>query len=136
MKIKTDNIFQVVEIDASISDVYKCLIDEKLHAKFTGMSAHISKEVGGEFETCDGANSGFNIYLKKNEKIVQAWSQKEMGEGVYTIVNIELEKIEHGTRINFNHLGVPEEHSGRLTEGWKKVYWGPLTDFLTQKVLS
>jgi activator of HSP90 ATPase len=136
MKIKTDNIFQVTEVDATPAEVFKCFMDEKIHAKFTGMKATISKEVGGEFETCDGMNSGYNVFIKKNEKIVQAWTQKGMGDSAFTIVHIDLEKTDHGTRINFNHLGVPEEHSGRLTEGWKKIYWEPLKDFLSQKVTA
>ena len=32
MKLKTDNIFQVVELDCQPAEVYKALTDEKLHA--------------------------------------------------------------------------------------------------------
>jgi activator of HSP90 ATPase len=136
MRIKTDNIFQVVDLDATPAEVFKCLMDEKIHANFTGMNARISKEVGGTFETCDGQNTGYNLVIEKNHRIVQAWTQDEMGSGVYTVLVIEIEKLDHGCRINMNHLGVPEEHSGRLTEAWKKVYWEPLRDYLGQKVMS
>ncbi|MDH5296478.1 MAG: SRPBCC domain-containing protein [Nitrospirota bacterium] len=136
MKIKTDNIFHVVELDASISEVYKALIDEKLHAKFTGMTAKIDPVVGGHFETTDGESFGFILHLAKNKKIVQAWSHKSFPAGYYSIVDIDLEKTDGGTRINFNHIGVPEDKSGWLTEGWKRIYWIPLKSFLEEKVLQ
>lgn len=135
MKLKTDNIFQITELEASPADVYKALMDEKLHAKFTGMTAKIDGRVGGEFETTDGDSSGYFLYLEKNKRIVQAWTHKEFDPGFYSTVYLDLEKIEKGTRLNFNHIGVPDEHVGWLTEGWKKIYWEPLKDFLEEKVL-
>jgi hypothetical protein len=50
------------------------------------------------------------------------------------VVHIDLEPTEKGTRVNFNHIGVPEESSGWLTEAWKRVYWNRLKDFLDEKV--
>ncbi|MCC6600933.1 MAG: SRPBCC domain-containing protein [Crocinitomicaceae bacterium] len=135
MKLKTDNIFQVIDLEAGISDVYNALVDEKLHAKFTGMKASIDATIGGKFDTTDHESFGYFLFIRKNKKIVQAWSHKSFKEGFYTIVDIELEKTETGTRINFNHIGVPEEHSGWLTEGWKRIYWDPLKEFLEEKVL-
>lgn len=136
MKIKTDNIFQITEIEASPSKVYKALIDEKLHAKFTGMTAELNPEVGGQFNTTDGESFGFFVHLEPNRKIVQAWSHRQFAPGTFTVVDIDLEKTETGTRLNFNHLAVPEEHSGWLTEGWKRIYWNPLKEFLEEKVLD
>lgn len=134
MKIKTDNIFQITELEASASEVYKALVDEKLHAKFTGMKAHIDAKVGGHFDTTDGESFGFFVHLLENKKIVQAWTHRQFEPGTYTIVDIDLEETETGTRINFNHIGVPEQHSGWLTEGWKRIYWNPLKEFLDEKV--
>jgi len=134
MKLKTDNIFQITEVEASISEVYNALIDEKLHAKFTGMSAKIDPKVGGHFDTTDGESFGYFVHLLENKTIVQAWSHRQFEPGSYTIVHIDLEETETGTRINFNHLGVPEQHSGWLTEGWKRIYWNPLKEFLDEKV--
>lgn len=136
MKLKTDNIFHVVELEASPAEVYKALIDEKLHSKFTGMGAKIDPVIGGHFETTDGESFGYILHLIKNKKIVKAWSHKSFTPGFFTVVDIDLEKTENGTRINFNHIGVPEEHSGWLTEGWKRIYWEPLKAFLDEKVLQ
>lgn len=136
MKIKTDNIFQVTEIDADIPSVYEALMDEKVRTAFTGMAASIDRQVGGRFATWDGAATGITLYLKPNERIVQAWTHRDFAPGVYTTVVVDLEKPESGsgTRINFNHLGVPEEHAGWLTESWKKMIWIPLKEYLESKV--
>lgn len=136
MKLKTDNIFQIVELDCGVNDVYKAFMDEKLHAKFTSMKAHIDARVGGTFETTDGESFGFIVHLQENKKIVMSWSHKSFTPGFFTTVDIELEPTETGCRINFNHLSVPEEHSGWLTEGWKRIYWEPLREFMNEKVVG
>lgn len=133
MKIKTDNIFQFIEIAAPVDKVYEALMDEKKHAEFTGMSAKLENKVGGNFELTDGESFGFNVFLAKNKTIVQAWSHRSFVEGFFSIVHIDL--VENGahTVLNFNHIGVPEEHSGWLTEGWKRIYWEPLKEYLEKK---
>jgi activator of HSP90 ATPase len=134
MKLKTDNIFQVVELDCQPAEVYKALTDEKLHAKFTNMRAKLDCRVGGQFNTTDGESFGYIVFLEQDKTLVMAWSHKSFTPGFFTTVHIELEAFEGGTRLNFNHLGVPEEHSGWLTEGWKRIYWEPLKDFICDKV--
>jgi activator of HSP90 ATPase len=135
MKLKTDNIFMVTEVECSPSKVYEALMDEKLHAKFTAMRAKIDPRVGGQFETTDGESFGYILHLDQDKKIVKAWSHKSFVKGHFSIVDVDLEQTESGCRINFNHVGVPEEHSGWLTEGWRRIYWEPLKDFLEEKVL-
>lgn len=130
MKLKTDNIFQVIEIKSTPAKVYEALTAEKKHAEFTGMTARIVNAVGGEFEVTDGESFGYVVYLQENKTIVKSWSHKSFIPGFYTTVHIDLEETPEGTRINFNHLGVPEEHSGWLTEGWKRIYWEPLKAYL------
>ena len=136
MKIKTDNIFQVVEFEAPVQEVYEALTKEQLHARFTGMPAQIENHVGGMFRTCGQFNFGYNLFLDENKRIVQAWSHKDFTQGFYSTVVMDFEKTENGTRINFNHLGVPEEHCGWLTEGWRKTYWEPLKNFLEVKLVK
>jgi activator of HSP90 ATPase len=134
MKLKTDNIFQVVELDCQPAEVYKALTDEKLHAKFTDMKAKIDCRVGGQFNTTDGESFGYVVFLEQDKTLVMAWSHKSFTPGFFTTVHIDLEPFEGGTRLNFNHIGVPEEHSGWLTEGWKRIYWDPLKEFIVDKV--
>lgn len=130
MKLKTDNIFQIIEINAPVDEVYAALMEEKKHAEFTGMSAKLDGVVGGKFELTDGESFGFNVFIEKNKTIVQAWSHKSFQEGFFSTVHIDLVDNNGTTVLNFNHLAVPEEHSGWLTEGWKRIYWEPLKAYL------
>jgi activator of HSP90 ATPase len=130
MKLKTDNIFQVIEIKSTPAKVYEALTVESVHAEFTGMSASIIDAVGSAFEVTDGESFGYVVFLQKNKTIVKSWSHKSFMAGFFTTVHIDLEETPEGTRINFNHIGVPEEHSGWLTEGWKRIYWEPLKAYL------
>jgi activator of HSP90 ATPase len=135
MKLKTDNIFQITELEAVPSRVYQALMNSQEHAAFTGMEVTIDPQVGGVFETFDHEASGMFLDLEKDKRIVQSWRHTEFPAGFYSVVHIDLEPTEKGTRVNFNHIGVPEESSGWLTEAWKKVYWNRLKDFLDEKVL-
>ncbi|MFZ6052254.1 SRPBCC domain-containing protein [Halocola ammonii] len=129
MQIKSDNIFQVVELNAKPSEVYEALMNSKKHRDFTRMKASISEEEGGQFETCNKRVFGFTTKLIKNKKIVQAWSHKNFPGQQFSVVDIELEKTKNGTRLNFNHIGVPEICAGWLTEMWRKTYWMPLENY-------
>jgi activator of HSP90 ATPase len=136
MKIKTDNIFQVIELESSVSEVYQALTDAHLLTKLTGMAASMETEEGGTFHAWDNRCHGYMLHLKKDTRIVQAWRHNDFPEGMYSVVIFDLESTETGSRVSFNHTGVPEDASGWLTETWKKDFWVPITEHLNDKVLS
>jgi len=135
MKIKTENIFQITELEVPVSKVYKTLLDSKRHTAFSGMATHIDGRVGGAFNTFDGAATGSILELVKDRRIVLSWRHRDFPEGLHTIIHIDLEKTESGVRLNFNHIGVPEASCGWLTESWRKTYWNRLKEFLEEEVL-
>jgi activator of HSP90 ATPase len=136
MKIKTDNIFQVIEFESSVSEVYNALTDSNLLGKLTGMAASMETREGGAFHAWDNRCHGYMLYLKKETRIVQAWRHNDFPEGMYSIVTFDLEVTETGSRVSFNHTGVPEDASGWLTDTWRRDFWEPITEHLNDKVLS
>lgn len=134
MKKNTENIFQVVEVEASPKAIYDAFLDPETHSSFTGLKAQIDPVEGGFFKACNGRNMGYNIKLIPNKRIIQTWTHIDFPTNHYSIVDIELEKTEDGTRINFNHIGVPDSCDGWLTEGWMRRYWIPLKEFAEAKV--
>jgi activator of HSP90 ATPase len=136
MKIKTDNIFQVIEFECGVAEVYKALTDAQLLSRLTGMSAQMEKQEGTTFHAWDNRCHGYMLHLKENSRVVQAWRHIDFPEGMYSIVTFDFEATETGSRVSFNHTGVPEEASGWLTETWKKDFWVPITEHLSDKVLS
>ena len=128
--IRKKAIKQSVAIKAAPHEVYEALMDSKQHAKFTGALAKISYKVGGKIMAYDGYISGKNLDLKKNKKIVQAWTTSEWPKGHFSKVIFVLKEIKGATRLTFTHTGVPAEHASSISQGWKDYYWKPLKKFL------
>jgi uncharacterized protein YndB with AHSA1/START domain len=121
MKLKTENIFQITEIPTSRNAVYEALTDAKVFFSITGLHAEFHSEAGTYFQSENKKVSGYYLSLEPNEYIVMAWRHEYFHRGIHTIVHIELTDMDNGgTRIHFNHIGVPEEHAGWLTEHWRK----------------
>ena len=123
-------IHQEIQFDASADKIYAALIDEKEHSAFTGEPAEISSDAGGTFSCYGGQIGGRNIELVPGKRIVQAWRVGAWGEGVYTIVKIELAADGDGTRLVLDHTGVAEDMAENLESGWHARYWEPLTAYL------
>jgi activator of HSP90 ATPase len=134
MKIKTDNIFQVIELPCSTIDAYRALTDATLLSRLTGMSAEMDASEGGVFHAWNNRCHGYMLYLKQNTRIVQSWRHSDFQEGIYTTVFFDIETTESGSRVSFNHVGVPEEASGWLTEAWRKDFWEPIIEHLSERV--
>jgi uncharacterized protein YndB with AHSA1/START domain len=127
-------IHQEVIIKATPQRIYRALMTSKEHETFTANGkAKISRKVGGAFSAHDGYVSGINLELKPGKRIVQAWRVKGMPEGVYSVVRFELKKVRGGTRLVFDQTGLPPEHVGHLSSGWKARYWRPLKAYLEEK---
>jgi uncharacterized protein YndB with AHSA1/START domain len=128
------SIHQEVTIKAAPQRIYRAFMTSKEHEAFTANGkAKISSKVGGVFSAHDGYVSGINVELKPGKRIVQAWRAKGMPEGVYSIVRFELKKVRGGTRLVFDQTGLPPEHVGHLSSGWKARYWTPLKAYLEKK---
>jgi len=134
MKIKTDNIFQVIEIESGSETIYQALTNPELLTELTGMSAEMSSQEGGTFHAWNNRSHGYIMRLIPGKRIVQAWRHDAFEDGMYSTVIIDIESTETGSRVSFNHIGVPETESGWLTETWKKDFWNPLSEHLEQKV--
>ncbi|MFN0032665.1 MAG: SRPBCC domain-containing protein [Flavobacteriales bacterium] len=136
MKIKTDNIFQVIELETTREEAYRALTDAALLTRLTGMSANMDSHEGGVFHAWNNKCHGYIMRLIPGVRIVQAWTHDTFAEGMYSTVIFDIESTDHGCRVSFNHIGVPEDCSGWLTETWRRDFWEPLTEHLTDKVLS
>lgn len=136
MKVNTENIFQVIELDSSTQEVYNTFLSEAKHSDFTEMTAKIEPYEGGEFEACDGRATGRILKLVKNKRIVVAWTHTKFPKNHFSVVDIYIEMTDKGCRIDFNHLGVPSSCDGWMTETWMKTYWSRLKDYMNKPVLA
>jgi activator of HSP90 ATPase len=122
-----------VEFRAKPSEVYEALMDSVRHAAFSGAPAKISRKEGGAFQCYDGSIDGRNVELIENERIVQAWRISDWDEGIWSIVHFELAKSKKGTKLVFDHSGIPEDARDGIDEGWTSHYWNPIQKYLAKK---
>jgi uncharacterized protein YndB with AHSA1/START domain len=128
------SIHHEVVIKATPARIYRALMNSKEHEAFTANGkAKVSAKVGGAFYAHGGYVRGINVELKPGKRIVQAWRVKGMPDSVYSIVRFELKKMRGGTRLVFDQTGLPPEHVGHLSSGWKARYWKPLKAHLETK---
>lgn len=135
MMIKTANIFQVFNVDAKPSEVFDMLMNEQKHAAFTGKEASIDACEGGRFAFCNNNHTGYFMRIIKNKRIVLCWTHRKFPRHHFSVVDLQFEKNdEGGTQISLNHIGVPETCDGWLTEAWRKTYWEPLSEYISETV--
>lgn len=125
------DIEQTVEFNTSTHEIYELLMYEKKHTEFTGASANISREVGGEFSVWGGYATGKNVELIPDEKIVQTWRASDWPESEMSKVTFELRDKDGRCELNFSQSGVPRDFVEDIRQGWKDNYWD-----LMQKYLS
>jgi activator of HSP90 ATPase len=128
--VKTKSIRQTATFKASPHKVYEALMDAKLHARFTGGKATISRKVGGKFSVFDGYAEGINLELIPDVKIVQSWRAGDWPEGVYSKATFSLKANEGSTRLTFTQTGVPENQYEDVSQGWRDYYWVPMKEML------
>ena len=131
----SESIHQEVVFKAQRKRVYEALTQEEQFAQVTdfvmkGASAKISPDVGGAFSIFGGVIVGRHIELLPDERIVQAWREKDWAAGFYSIVRFELNEQGSQTKLVFDHTGFPEGAASHLAPGWWSHYWEPLQKYL------
>jgi activator of HSP90 ATPase len=130
-----ESIHQEVAFKAPRKRIYEALTDEKKFSQVTdfimkGASTEISREVGGSFSIFGGMITGRHVELAPDERIVQAWREKDWPAGVYSVVRFQLEGQGAETKLVFEHAGFPHGAAVHLAPGWWSHYWEPLQKYL------
>lgn len=124
------SLHQEIELSATPQRIFDVLLDSKLFAAFTGMTATIDPKPGGAFSIFGGMIEGRNIEIISGQRIVQAWRRTSWDPGVYSIVHFELKSSAAGTLVILDHTGFPEGDFDHLDPGWHLRYWDPLKKYL------
>ena len=132
--MKTKNIRQSVNFNASPEAVYELIMDSAKLAAFTGNAAKTSRKPNGKFHVFGGYCRGYNIELEPPKKIVQAWHFAEDGwpDDHFSVCTFTLAANGKGTKLSFAQTGVPEHKAKSLSDGWKQYFWSPMKAFLAK----
>ncbi|HEX5235431.1 MAG TPA: SRPBCC family protein [Silvibacterium sp.] len=129
-KLRT-SLHQEIDFKAKPQRIYDALLSSKEFAAFSGAPAEIDPKAGGAFTLFGGMIVGRNIELVPNHRIVQAWRPPgDFAEGTYSLVKIELQSEDPGTKLILDHTGFPEGSFDHLDPGWHSHYWEPFKKFL------
>jgi uncharacterized protein YndB with AHSA1/START domain len=132
--MKVTTIRQSVTLPGTPKQVYDALMTTRGHKAFTGDHARISPHVGGKFMAWGGYIHGTNLRLVPGKTIIQTWRAMEetWPKGYESQVRFDLTATPRGTRVKFTHSGVPVDHVGHLSSGWKSHDWAPLRAYLSK----
>lgn len=130
-----DAIHQEVPLKASPARIYATLTDARLFAKVSGVvmpgsSATVTAEPGAAFSLFNGIIQGRNIECATNERLVQAWREKDWPAGIFTLVRFHLNAKGAETLIVFDQTGIPKGDASHLAPGWWSHYWEPMKKVL------
>jgi uncharacterized protein YndB with AHSA1/START domain len=133
MKTETRTLHHTVTFNASPAEVYKAFMDSRQHAAFTGMKAKIVAKEGGKFAVCGPNNFGVSLVLEPGRRIVQAWAHRDLPEGHYTIIDLQLKKKGKKTVLEFYQYATPASAYGWLDKGWYVAYWNKMNVYFDAK---
>jgi uncharacterized protein YndB with AHSA1/START domain len=124
-----------VIIPATPEEVYHAWLSSDGHTAMTGSPAHISEDVGGDFDAWDGYIHGKNLELKPHSLIVQSWRTSEFSDDEPdSRLEISLEPIGDHTKLTLCHTGLPP-HGGQYEEGWVESYFEPMKEYFSSRKL-
>ncbi|MES2558630.1 MAG: SRPBCC family protein [Bacteroidota bacterium] len=126
------DIHQTLTFPTDALDLYKCIMDARMHSSFTGDEAVIEDKEGTTFSAFGGYITGKNIVLERGKKIVQTWKAREEGwpEDHYSEVVFVFKNIDGGCELDFFHLAIPAHNAEAIEKGWTEYYWEPLRIYL------
>lgn len=131
--MKTKSIQQEQIFNAPPDEVYNLLMNEELHATFTGSETCISNREGEGFTAYGGYITGKNVELIPGEKIVQLWRAEEEGwpgNHFSMVVFTFTKEGKNKTKMLFEQSGIPEHKAIDIDRGWVEYYWEPMKRLL------
>jgi activator of HSP90 ATPase len=130
----TPPIIQSVKLSATPEELYRTILDSKLHTAMTGMPATISNKVGAKWSAFGGSICGQNLMLIPGKMIVQAWRSTHFKKtDPDSVMVMTFSKVAGGARIDLVHVNVSAQDHKGVTNGWKQYYWEPWRAYLRKK---
>lgn len=127
----TPPIIQSIKLPASPEELYRTIVDSKLHTAMTGVPAKISNKVGAKWRAFGGSISGRNLMLVPGKMIVQSWRSTYFKKtDPDSVMTMTFTKVAGGTRIDLVHANVAAQDHKGVTNGWKQYYWDPWRTYI------
>jgi activator of HSP90 ATPase len=123
---------QTVRFRTTPHALFEMYLDSKKHSKSTGMTARVSRKLGGRFRAFAGKLEGKNLLIVHDRQIVQLWRATHWKKEDWSILILTFSKVTGGAQIDLVHVGVPAYDQKGVRKGWPKFYWRPWKKFLAE----
>jgi len=80
--------------------------------------------------------SGFNLALKPDHKIVQAWRALDWWPDHYSVAIFNLKAVKDGTELACPGRGFRRTIMTATCRGWTETHWTPMKEILEHGVIS
>lgn len=114
-------------IDATPEEVFSAVTNPFTIELWSGFPAQMEAKEETEFSIFDGDISGRNIKVIENQLLVQEWYFGDSPE--QSVVTISLKSHKLGTKIDLEHINIPDDEFDDFVEGWNDYYWGAIKEF-------
>ncbi|MDR0766520.1 MAG: SRPBCC domain-containing protein [Odoribacteraceae bacterium] len=109
-----------MEITADPAEVFAALTNPFQIEAWSGFPAEMKAEEGFLFSLWDGDICGMNLKVLPGRLLVQEWF---FGETEHpSIVTLRLKKAGDKTRVELEHVNIPDDVHDEITRGWKEYY--------------
>ncbi|KAM7535416.1 hypothetical protein Aperf_G00000096955 [Anoplocephala perfoliata] len=107
-------------------DLYRVFVTEELTKHFTRDNATVQPVPGGTYSIFGGNVLGNFIELEANKTISMSWRKSNWPEGHLSLVKMEFERSETGTRLKLTQSNVPANDKDGTIAGWNTHYFLPI----------
>ncbi len=116
-----------VKLPASPEEVFDAWLSSEGHTAMTGGVAHMTRAVGGAFDTWDGYITGRTIEMDPGRRILQAWRTRHFtSEDGDSLIEVTLEAKGDATVLTLRHSKVPDGQTSYEESGWQDYYFKPM----------
>jgi activator of HSP90 ATPase len=114
-------------VNATPEEVFLAITNPFTIELWSGYPATMEAKENTEFSIFGGDISGRNKKIVENHELVQEWYFGDTLEESIATIRIESHKL--GTKVNLEHVNIPDEDYDNIAEGWNEYYWGAIKVF-------
>jgi len=122
------NLRKTIHIKVPIEEVFNAITNPLTIELWSGFEATMELSPGSEFCMFEGDISGKIKSVKPPSMVEQVWDFGDQEEE--SLVPYELFEDSGKTRLELNHINIPDEVFENIETGWKHYFLGALKSYL------
>ena len=116
-----------VTLPATPERVFKAWMSSEEHTAMTGGVAHVTPEVGANFDAWDGYIRGRTLELEPGRRILQTWRTLHFGaDDPDSQIEVLLKPDGGAMILTLKHSQVPDGQTSYQESGWRLYYFEPM----------